>query len=246
LFFADGGLIALGCNIFNMGVIPCLVVYPVVFKPFLKKEITNTRITIASIISVVLALQLGAFAVVLQTVASKITQLPFGAFCAAMLPIHLAIGLLEGVITAFVLIPVFKMRPEILESVQKNIPLKEKISVKNVIIAFGVVAAIVGIVFSFFASGKPDGLEWSMEKVAGTAELETTAPLFESAAKVQEGLSFLPDYNFKNAEEKSQGIQIFGTSFSGLVGMILTFAFAALIAVAITYSKKKISAKSTK
>ncbi|MDR2729462.1 MAG: energy-coupling factor ABC transporter permease, partial [Treponema sp.] len=28
LFFADGGLFAIGCNIFNMGVIPCLIVYP--------------------------------------------------------------------------------------------------------------------------------------------------------------------------------------------------------------------------
>ncbi len=28
LFFADGGLLALGCNIFNLGVIPCLLIYP--------------------------------------------------------------------------------------------------------------------------------------------------------------------------------------------------------------------------
>lgn len=32
LFFADGGLLALGCNIFNLGVIPCFVVYPLLFK----------------------------------------------------------------------------------------------------------------------------------------------------------------------------------------------------------------------
>jgi cobalt/nickel transport system permease protein len=32
LFFADGGLLALGCNIFNLGVFPCFVAYPFVFK----------------------------------------------------------------------------------------------------------------------------------------------------------------------------------------------------------------------
>jgi cobalt/nickel transport system permease protein len=37
LFFADGGLLALGCNIFNMGVIPCLIVYPLLFRPLLRK-----------------------------------------------------------------------------------------------------------------------------------------------------------------------------------------------------------------
>jgi cobalt/nickel transport system permease protein len=34
LLFADGGLIALGANIFNMGIIPCLIVYPLVFRLF--------------------------------------------------------------------------------------------------------------------------------------------------------------------------------------------------------------------
>ena len=36
LFFADGGLLALGCNIFNMGVIPCLVVYPLIYRPLVR------------------------------------------------------------------------------------------------------------------------------------------------------------------------------------------------------------------
>src|SRR5210317_881230 len=33
LIFADGGILALGCNIFNIGVIPCLIVYPLIFRP---------------------------------------------------------------------------------------------------------------------------------------------------------------------------------------------------------------------
>jgi len=32
LFFADGGLMALGCNIFNLGFLPCFIAYPLIFK----------------------------------------------------------------------------------------------------------------------------------------------------------------------------------------------------------------------
>ena len=53
LFFADGGLLALGCNIFNLGIIPCLIVYPLVFKPLLRKGMDTPRLSLASIIAVV-------------------------------------------------------------------------------------------------------------------------------------------------------------------------------------------------
>ncbi|MDE5963686.1 MAG: energy-coupling factor ABC transporter permease, partial [Alistipes sp.] len=33
LLFADGGLLALGCNLFNMAVLSCLVAYPLIFPP---------------------------------------------------------------------------------------------------------------------------------------------------------------------------------------------------------------------
>ena len=33
LFFADGGLLALGANIFNLGVLPCFVAYPLIYRP---------------------------------------------------------------------------------------------------------------------------------------------------------------------------------------------------------------------
>ena len=32
LFFGDGGLLALGCNIFNLGFWPCFIVYPLIYK----------------------------------------------------------------------------------------------------------------------------------------------------------------------------------------------------------------------
>jgi OPA family glycerol-3-phosphate transporter-like MFS transporter/OPA family sugar phosphate sensor protein UhpC-like MFS transporter len=85
-----------------MGVIPCLIIYPLIFKPIINKKINTTALSIAAFVSAVIGLQLGAFGVVLETQASAITELPFGTFVVLMQPIHLAIGIVEGIITAAV------------------------------------------------------------------------------------------------------------------------------------------------
>ncbi|NMA37698.1 MAG: energy-coupling factor ABC transporter permease, partial [Papillibacter sp.] len=54
LFFADGGLLALGSNIFNIGVIPCLIVYPLIYKPIVRKKLSIGRISAAAVISTVI------------------------------------------------------------------------------------------------------------------------------------------------------------------------------------------------
>jgi cobalt/nickel transport system permease protein len=125
LFFADGGLLALGCNIFNMGVIPCLLVYPLIYRPIVKKGFGYGRIVLASVLSVVAGLQLGAFGVGLQTLASGVTALPFSSFVVLMQPIHLAIGVVEGLATAAILSFVYRMRPEILESAATRVLCKK-------------------------------------------------------------------------------------------------------------------------
>ncbi len=80
----------------------------------------RTRIIIASILGAVISLQLGAFSVVLETTLSGITELPFSAFVGLMQPIHLAIGLVEGIITAAVLTFVYETRPELLQDVDSK------------------------------------------------------------------------------------------------------------------------------
>ncbi|MBE0604243.1 MAG: energy-coupling factor ABC transporter permease, partial [Deltaproteobacteria bacterium] len=100
LFFADGGLLALGCNIWNLGIYPCYIAYPLVYKPLAGDGGSPRRTFTASLASAVVALQLGAFSVVLQTLLSGKSELPFGAFVLMMQPIHLAIGIVEGLVTA--------------------------------------------------------------------------------------------------------------------------------------------------
>ena len=113
LFFADGGLLALGANCWNMAFYGCFVGYYLIWRPMMRgrlfaargeKAAMRAKIALASVLGCVLTLQLGAFSVVLETSLSGITELPFGAFVAVMQPIHLAIGAVEGLITAAVLL----------------------------------------------------------------------------------------------------------------------------------------------
>jgi len=67
LFFGDGGLLAYGCNVFNLGFFTCFVAYPLIYKWFIHKGTTSKRILVASVISALVGLQMGAFGVVLET-----------------------------------------------------------------------------------------------------------------------------------------------------------------------------------
>ena len=236
LFFADGGLLALGCNIFNLGAIPCLIIYPLIFKPLLKGGTGYKRLSIASITSAVIGLELGAFFVVLQTLFSGITALPFGIFTALMLPVHLAIGLVEGIVTAAILCFVHKTRPEIIDSSLSGQRIGS-VSTKGVLITFLALAVVAGGAFSLFASGNPDGLEWAIEKTAEYAvgaetELRAESGAYVVAANVQESTVFLPDYSFSADPEN-----VAGTSLSGIAGAGITFLFA--MAAGLTISKVK-------
>ena len=114
LLFADGGLLVLGCNVWNMAFYGCFLGALLIWKPLMKHGMSRAKIAAASILGCVLTLQLGAFSVCLETWASGITELPFIVFVGTMQPIHLAIGFVEGLITAAVLMFVYEARPELL------------------------------------------------------------------------------------------------------------------------------------
>ncbi len=234
LFFADGGLLAYGCNVFNMGFFACFLAYPLIFKPILKRGITKKNITVASILSVVVGLQFGAFAVVVETLASGVTELPFGAFAALMQPIHLAIGIVEGLITASVLCFVHEVKPEILRTTVEEENIQKDISLKKIIVMLGIATLLIGGGISLFASSNPDGLEWSMEGVAGTTELEQGGLLHDGVGKIQELLAFLPDYGFKDSEGSTGG-----TMVSGLVGSGITLLLCIALGVIVVKRKKE-------
>lgn len=237
LFFGDGGLLAFGCNVFNMGFYTCFLAYPLIYRWMTRKGLSSGRIFGASMVSSVIGLQLGAFSVVLETLFSGKTELPFGTFVMLMQPIHLAIGIVEGLVTASIATFVWKARPELLD---RAVPVQslEKGSRKKVLAVILAAAVIIGGFVSWFASSDPDGLEWSMERTAGTTELQASDKIHEFFAAIQEKTAFLPDYSFKSTGENSANSHA-ETSVSGIVGGTMTLGLAAAAGIALTAIKKK-------
>jgi cobalt/nickel transport system permease protein len=239
LFFADGGLLAYGCNVFNMGVTACFLAYQFIFKPVMKGGLSKKKLVIASVASVVIGLQAGAFLVVIETLLSGVTELPFGGFLLLMQPVHLAIGLVEGLVTAAALCYVHSARPELLESSVQNEKLATALPLRNIIISFAVLTLIVGGLLSIFASSYPDGLEWSMEGVAGTAELEREGPVYDAVVGVVEKTAFMPDYGFAGADGYSPLGGALGTAAAGIIGSIITVVLAGGIGLIIRAVRRK-------
>jgi len=234
LFFADGGLLALGCNIFNLGFLPAFLAYPLIYKPLVGSAPNKPRIAVAAMLAAIVGLQLGAFSVVLETVGSGISSLPFAAFVSLMQPIHLAIGVVEGLVTGAVVSFVYQARPEIIQGVQANRGLG-RVPLRNVLGAFFAVALLTGGFVSWFASEKPDGLEWAIAKVVGTEKIAASQDnLPTRLAAFQASIAFLPEYTFKKSEQQPENANAagtespVGTSVAGIVGGLLTLAIAFL------------------
>jgi cobalt/nickel transport system permease protein len=232
LFFADGGLLALGCNIFNMGFIPCFIAYPFIYKKITGSHLTQRKLITGSILAALIGLQLGAFAVVLQTYLSGITALPLSSFLLMMQPIHLAIGLVEGLATAGVVSFIWNARPEILDSAIHEQPLGQ-VPVRNIIIGMLAATVLTGGILAWYASEHPDGLEWSIEKVTGQAEIESQSNrMYGKLESIQVKTSLMPDYSFKQAEaghEPSPGAARSGTTVAGLFGGMLVLGIGILM-----------------
>lgn len=226
LFFADGGLLALGANLFNLGLLPCLVAYPLIYRPLAPAGASRKRTGIATVLAAVVALQLGALGVVLQTVASGVSSLPSGPFLALMLPIHLAIGLVEGVATMALAHFLAKARPDLLPAA----PVR---GYRPKLAGVAVTAVLVAGVLSWFASPRPDGLEWSLAHAAGTAQVAAPGGgVHERLAGVQSRTALFAEYDLPRGSPGRESDTAWpevkaGKSFAGLVG-----AFGTLLVVA--------------
>ncbi len=233
LFFADGGLLALGANVWNMAFYGCFI-GSLIWKFIMRNGMSKRKIAISSILGSILTLQMGAFSVTIETLLSGITELPFEAFLVVMQPIHLAIGFVEGLITLSVLCFVYEARPELLWNKKEKIKKEARLSYKKTITILACLLIIIGGGISLLASSNPDGLEWSIERITGNTELETRENnIYEKSEKIQETTSFLPDYTFKDTE-----IPI-GTSISGIIGCGITIAFLMVLGSVIKIKRKK-------
>ena len=221
LLFADGGLLALGCNIWNMAFYGCFIASMLIFKPIIQKHLSKKRLMIASILGSIISLQLGAFSVVAETELSGITALPWNLFLGVMQPIHLAIGAVEGIITGLVLSFIYEARPELIWQGHTN--KKPKTSKKSLLAIFGAAAVIIAGVLSLFASAFPDGLEWSILKLTGSTELHSKGGVYALSSHIQKLTALLPDYMIPGQSS------VVGGMIAGIIGVIVVIALYMLI-----------------
>ena len=224
LFFGDGGLLALGCNIFNLGFFPCLIAYPLIYKKIAGTQPTQGKLITGSILAAIVGLQLGAFGVVLETYFSGISALPFSSFILLMQPIHLGIGLIEGLATAGVISFIWKARPEIIDRAMREEPIGQ-VPVRNILIIILLATGLIGGILAWYASEHPDGLEWAIAKVTGSPEFENQEQSIHQALEnVQEKTSLMPDYAFRQSADNPEPTQAEArkaTTIAGLLGGII-------------------------
>jgi len=207
LLFADGGLLALGANIFNMAVV-CSVggyyIYRLVYR-----FLPNPRGRLAAV----------AFAGWASTVVAAIVcagELAFSGTIAwpvafsAMASVHMLIGIGEAVITTLVILAVSQTRPDLLDyTAAVSIDAKPKLD----FLIFGLLISLgLALFVSPFACPWPDGLDRTAEVLGfgASAHRVMAAPI--------------PDYLFPGIKSAT-----IATSAAGLVGTLIAFALAVVL-----------------
>jgi cobalt/nickel transport system permease protein len=201
LLFADGGILALGCNVINLGFATSWVAYPLVFHPLAGRRPSGARLWGASVAAGILGLELGALGVVLETTASRQVGLPFEAFLAAMLPLHLAIGLVEGLVTAAVVQALWRARPDLADG---SLLHPAGPSLLRAALGVALCAAVIAGLVSRYASTSPDGLEGSLAQVLGKPEVAPPDTRVHAVlARAQSATAVFPEYGESSGEAKA-------------------------------------------
>ncbi|MET8839447.1 energy-coupling factor ABC transporter permease [Streptomyces rubiginosohelvolus] len=179
IFFADGGLTALGVNITVMGVVTVVVAYGV-FR-LLTGLLPRTRrsATASAFVAALVSVPASAAAFTLLYWIGGTTDIPIGKVFTAMVGVHVLIGIGEAVITALTVGAVLAVRPDLVHGVSGiAAPLKLRVdgelvdapaatrdpeparrSARGFWITGLVSAFLLAGFVSFYASANPDGLE---------------------------------------------------------------------------------------
>lgn len=113
VFFADGGLSALGLNIINMGFVGAVLGYWV-YRGVLKLLPRRSgSVAIAAGIAAFLSLPMSAVAFVIEFAIGGTADVSLTALMIAMLSTHTLIGIGEGILTGLVIGAVMRSRPDL-------------------------------------------------------------------------------------------------------------------------------------
>ncbi len=204
LLFSDGGVLALGANIFNMSFIGAVCGYAIYrgvrrFLPGLRGQIT--AVFFAAWCSTVLASATCAGELALSGTLAPQVVFP------AMLSVHTLIGIGEGLITCLVVLAVARARPDLLEVEEPSRRVGFEFMLFGLVVALG-----LAVFVSPYACSWPDGLD----KVAQTFGFQGRASVFIK--------TWIPDYKMPGIT--SAGI---ATALAGALGTSIMFGLAWLL-----------------
>jgi len=209
LIFQDGGLLALGANIFNMGIVGVAVSY-FVYRTIQKLAGGRSwSVLVGGFAAGWTSIFIAALACALQLALSGTS--PANVAVPAMGGIHALIGIGEGLITVGALAFLYATRRDLFQARQAR-----PVGGRAVWIA-GLAIALALAVASPLASSHPDGLEWVAEQ-KGFLDV-ARKPLFE----------IIPDYVFPGVSNGT-----LATILAGILGALIVFG----VAFAVAYTRR--------
>ena len=212
LLFADGGLLALGANVFNMAIVAVLGGYGV-YRAMLRARPGPRGLLAATAFASWCSIVLAAIVCAVELTWSGVAA--WGLVFPAMAGVHMVIGLGEAVITTLVVAALMRTRPEL-------VPLASRpahASGLGPVAAAGLAVTIGLLLFGLpFASSSPDGLEHVAE-VLGFSTRMSSPPLVASP---------MADYRWPFL-----GSAAAATSVVGVVGTLVAFAVACGLSMAL-------------
>jgi cobalt/nickel transport system permease protein len=201
LLFQDGGLLVMGANIFNMGLLTAVIGFGLYRAAIGRSK--GTRLVVAGV-AAWLAVVAAAFLTSLELWLSGTSRLEI--VLPAMLGVHVFIGLGEALITVAALAFIEQTRPDLLS--------KETVAAKGGRgwIYVGIVVSLFAVLLSPLASASPDGLERVAEDI-GFLNLGQSAPY-----------QILPDYTIPFLGETA-----LSTIVAGAVGALVVLGLVVVI-----------------
>jgi cobalt/nickel transport system permease protein len=207
--FADGGVTALGANIFNMGIVAPMTGY--ILYRLARRFVPGERglvlgVAFASWVSTVLAAIVCAGQLALSGTVAWSVAFP------AMTDVHMLIGVGEGLITSLVVIAIVRTRPDLIED---NAVIPQQWQLKTVMVYGLLVSFGLALFVSPFACSWPDGLDHVAAKLG-----------FEHQAAAAGHITTpMPDYRLPGIQSP-----LVGTAFAGVIGTFIAFGLALILA----------------
>lgn len=222
LVFGDGGVLALGLNIINMGAIAgCIGFYSYRFVS--KKLPRPVSAGIAGWLACVIAACFCALELAL------VGAIPLAVGLPVMALYHAIIGAIEGIITAVIVALIFKVRPELAGDTEK-----QPVPIKTFLLAGLAIVVVIAGCALLFASANPDGLDSTFLVASGQKEVFAPAIGEEIPGEEYSPVEWnapMPDYSFGDDESLSSGI------IALVIGIV--FALAAIVAIAVAAVKTR-------